>query len=89
LSAKEQILAPTIQQAIDFIEQKLECWIHIYYNDLVCKWGWGVFPLDERNNWRIEDGYFENNRLYGSKGTMNSKQEAIDKAIEEAIKLIE
>lgn len=77
---------PLWQQAIDFLEKKLEMCFMVYYNQNNGKWGYALYSFDERIDIRIEDTD-EKSRLYGN-GTHKTKEEAIISGIKEGIKLI-
>ena len=75
------ICSPLWQQAIDFIEARLEACLMIFYNENIGKWGYRIYPLDERLDWVINDGEFEF-------GTCKTKYDAIKIAIEKGIERI-
>lgn len=78
-----KISVPLWQQAIDFLEAELECCITTFYNSNHGKWGYSIYPLDERLDWTLEDED-ESSSVYGA-GTHDSKPNALKTAIEVCI----
>jgi len=81
------IIAPMYQQAIDFIEETMDCCIMTFFNPANDKWGFRVFALKANSTLPPIDDKDEDNPPMGL-GTCESKYAAYDKVISIMIDII-
>ena len=83
----EIIIAPMYQQALDFIEETMDCCIMTFFNPANDKWGFRVFALKANSTLHPIDDKDEDNPPMGL-GTCESKYAAYDKVISIMIDVI-
>ena len=82
------VIAPLYQQALDYIEETMDCCIMTFFNTANDKWGFRVFPLKMNSPLQVFEDKDENDSSPMGLGTCSSRYSAYDKVISTMIDVI-